>query len=103
VKADFYVARPFGLDAAALTRRRRMILDKQTGMEAWFLSPEDVILYKLSYYRLGGEVSQKHPIDISKMLAVIGSELDLAYIEHWAAEVGVADLWQALWDEYQKK
>jgi hypothetical protein len=101
VKADFYVARPLGLDPAALARRRRMILDKQTGIEAWFLSPEDVILYKLSYYRLGGEVSQKHPIDISRMLAVIGTELDLAYIEHWAAEVGVADLWQALWDEFQ--
>ena len=72
VKADFYVAKPAGLDASALARRRRMKLDRQTGSEAWFLSPEDVILYKLSYYRQTGEISQKHPIDISKMLAVIG-------------------------------
>ena len=36
------------------------------------------------------------------MLDVIGSQLDLIYLSHWAAEIGVADLWQALWDEFQK-
>ena len=102
-KADLYIARDTGLDASALARRRRLPWDTQTGAEAWFLSPEDVILYKLSYYRQGGEVAQKHPTDIAKMLALIGPELDLVYIEKWAKEIGVADLWQALWDEYQRK
>lgn len=102
-KADLYIARNTGLDASALARRRRLPWDTQTGAEAWFLSPEDVILYKLSYYRQGGEVAQKHPTDIAKMLAVTGPELDLAYIEKWAKEIGVADLWQALWDEYQRQ
>jgi len=37
------------------------------------------------------------------MLAVSGDQLDLAYIERWASEIGVLDLWQALWDEFQKK
>lgn len=101
-KADIYIAKNTGLDASAMARRRRLRWDKQTGAEAWFLSPEDVILYKLSYYRQGGEVAQKHPTDIAKMLTVIGSELDVAYIAHWAAETGVADLWQALWDAYQQ-
>jgi hypothetical protein len=101
-KADIYIARDAGLDASAMARRRRLPWDKQTGAEAWFLSPEDVILYKLSYYRQGGEVAQKHPTDITKMLSVIGSELDVTYIAHWAEEVGVADLWQTLWDEYQR-
>ena len=102
-KADLYVAQRSGLDASALARRRRLKADRQTGAEAWFLSPEDVILYKLQYYRLSGEVSQKHPIDIVKMLAALGTELDVAYIEHWAAEIGVADLWQALLDEFREK
>jgi len=34
---------------------------------------------------------------------VIGASLDAVYIEHWAAEIGVADLWQALRDEFEKK
>jgi hypothetical protein len=101
-KADLYIVKHIGLDVSALARRRKLTWDKQTGAQAWFLSPEDVILYKLSYYRQGGEVSQKHPNDIAKMLNIIGSELDTAYIDHWAVEIGVADLWQALSDEYQQ-
>ncbi len=101
-KADLYIAKDTGLDATAMARRKRLPWDIQSGAEAWFLSPEDVILYKLSYYRQGGEVAQKHPIDIAKMLAVTGSELDTAYIEMWVKEIGVADLWQALWDEYRR-
>jgi len=92
-KADIYLAKNTGLDASAMARRRRLVWDRETGTEAWFLSPEDVILYKLSYYRQGGEVAQKHPTDIANMLGVIGAQLDLAYLAHWATEIGVADLW----------
>lgn len=101
-KADIYLAKSTGLDAAAMARRQRLVWDRETGTEAWFLSPEDVILYKLSYYRQGGEVAQKHPTDIANMLGVIGAQLDLAYLAHWATAIGVADLWQALWDEFQR-
>ena len=103
-KADLYIVKNTGLDALAMARRRRLIWDRnvERGAEAWFLSPEDVILYKLSYYRQGGEVAQKHPTDIANMLNLIGSQLDLAYLAQWAAEIGVADLWQALWDEFKQ-
>jgi hypothetical protein len=33
---------------------------------------------------------------------VIGPKLDLTYLTQWATEIGVADLWQALWDEFQR-
>ena len=103
-KADLYIAKNTGLDASAMARRRRLVWDRdaERGAEAWFLSPEDVILYKLSYYRQGGEVAQKHPTDIANMLDLMGSQLDLAYLVQWAAEIGVADLWQALRDEFQQ-
>jgi hypothetical protein len=101
-KADLYIAQNSGLDASAMARRRKLVWDRETGTAAWFLSPEDVILYKLSYYRQGGEVAQKHPTDIARMLDMIGSQLDLTYLSQWATAIGVADLWQALWDEFQK-
>ncbi|MCL4505009.1 MAG: hypothetical protein M1140_03150 [Chloroflexi bacterium] len=101
-RADFYVARPTGLDASAMTRRRRMLLYSNPEAHAWFLSPEDVILYKLDYFRQSGETSAKHPADIAKMLRVIGDELDLAYLAEWSAQIGVADLWAAMWDEHRK-
>ncbi|HLE30044.1 MAG TPA: hypothetical protein VI793_18115 [Anaerolineales bacterium] len=101
-KADLYVVADSGLPGSAMRRRRRIRSD-EVGLEAWFLAPEDVILYKLDYFRRSEGVSQKHPKDIAKMLAVSGDQLDLAYIERWASEIGVLDLWQALWDEFQKK
>ena len=101
-KADLYIAKNSGLDASAMARRRKLVWDREIGTAAWFLSPEAVILYKLIYYRHGGEVAQKHPTDIAKMLDVIGAELDLVYLSHWATDIDVADLWQALWDEFQK-
>ena len=103
-KADLYIVKNTGLDASAMARRRKLVWDRdaERGAEAWFLSPEDVILYKLSYYRQGGEVAQKHPTDIANMLDLMGSQLDLAYLVQWAAGIGVADLWQALWDEFQQ-
>ena len=102
-KADFYVARVSGLDVAAMARRKRLMLYTNPEAYAWFLSPEDVILYKLDYYRQSGETSAKHPSDIAKMLRVMGAELDTAYLEKWSAETGVADLWAAMWDEYRKQ
>lgn len=69
---------------------------------AWFLAPEDVILYKLDYFRQSEGTSQKHPPDIHKMLRVVGDELDRAYLEYWAGEIDVLDLWLALWDEFHK-
>jgi hypothetical protein len=101
-KADFFVVGNKSLDAVALSRRKRKHFYRNPDVEAWFLSPEDVILYKLDYYRKSQETSVKHPSDIAKMLRVVGSALDLAYLEEWAAAIGVADLWAAMWDEYQK-
>lgn len=100
LKADLYIARIVGLDQSAMSRRRRRSLYENPPIDAWFLAPEDVILYKLDYFRQSEGASQKHPIDIAKMLAVVGDALDQPYLEHCAAELGVLALWQALWDEF---
>lgn len=102
-KADFYVAKPIGLDVSAMKRRQRLQLYTNPDTYAWFLSPEDVILYKLDYFRQSGETSAKHPADIGKMLCVMGNTLDVTYLEHWSAQIGVADLWGAMWDEHRKR
>lgn len=72
-------------------------------LEAWFLAPEDIILYKLDYFRQSEGVSQKHPIDIVKILAVLGNKLDLNYLNEWADKLGVKAIWQALRDEFYKE
>lgn len=57
-----------------------------------FSSPEDTILHKLLWYRLGGEISDKQWTDILGVLKVQGPLLDLAYVERNALLLNVADL-----------
>ncbi len=46
-KADLFLVQHTGLDASIMTRLRRRRLYFRPDFYAWFLSPEDVILYKL--------------------------------------------------------
>ena len=52
---------------------------------------EDMILAKLSWYRKGGEVSDRQWSDIAGML-VVNRQLDRTYLEHWARRLQVTDL-----------
>ena len=78
------------LRQSALSRRRLVDLGAQLG--AIFLhSPEDLILYKLSYYSLSRQT--KHLRDITSIVLATGDALDLAYIETWAEPKGLRTLW----------
>ncbi|MCS7055413.1 MAG: hypothetical protein NZM18_04465 [Thermoflexales bacterium] len=57
-----------------------------------FAGPEDVILAKLEWYRLGGEVSERQWRDVLGVLKVCAGDLDLDYPRRWAAELNVEDL-----------
>ncbi len=69
-------------------RRRREAFDERR--QASFASPEDIILKKLDYYRRGG--ASKHLEDIKGMLRISGHELDLAYIDRLAHQMGLEDV-----------
>jgi hypothetical protein len=44
-------------------------------------------------HRALGGGSQLQLRDVSGILQLRGDELDMAYIEHWVAELGLAELW----------
>lgn len=79
----------FARSEAARVRRVRA----EGEYDAWFGSPEDVLLNKLVYFRLGGGVSEKHLRDIAGMMKLLREKLDRAYIADWAAKLGVAEEW----------
>jgi predicted nucleotidyltransferase len=63
-----------------LTRRRRYRAD---GFEAWFVSPEDLILLKL----LAGRPKDK--VDVGDVLFIQG-QLDESYLRHWGSQLGIS-------------
>ncbi len=94
LKIDFILLSGSAFDASRRLRGRRLaVLADRT---VPFASPEDVVLKKLLYFREGG--SEKHLRDIAGVVRVQGAKLDYGYIAHWAAALGVADLWQQALD-----
>ena len=82
--------RPF--DRQQLARRQSWVVDPDSGRTIYVTTPEDTILAKLAWYRLGDEVSDRQWRDILGVLAVQGDRLDFAYMRQWAASLGVSDL-----------
>lgn len=92
LKIDVIIPKDSLYDRIRLQRRLR--LPVVPGQEGYFARPEDVILYKMIYYREGG--SEKHLRDIVGMLSVSGDDIDREDIARWAGELGLSDIWQAV-------
>jgi hypothetical protein len=59
---------------------------------ATFASPEDVIIKKLQFFKIGN--SDRHLRDIAGVLKVSGAAIDRGYIEKHAQQFGVGEIWQ---------
>lgn len=93
------VAKDTAFGKADLDQGRRL---KSEGLyDAWFASPENVILMKLQYFREGG--SEKHLRDIAGILLVQGKSIDQPYLDAWVANLGLSDEWQMVIDRIQAR
>ncbi len=91
-KVDVFVPRRRPFLQSQLTRAQRQTFTFETEVSAKFASPEDTVLAKLEWYRMGGEVSDRQWRDILGILKTRGEELDLDYLRRWASELQVSDL-----------
>lgn len=92
-KVDVFVAKEGSYHKEAFVRRRKDTLDEDDPtVEFYLVSPEDIILNKLDWYRLGGGVSERQWNDVLGVLKVQRNLLDMKYLRHWASELGLVDL-----------
>ena len=91
-KVDVFIPhqRPFLQSQFVRAQRQTFAFEKE--VSAKFASPEDTILAKLEWYRMGGEVSDRQWRDILGVLKTRAGELDLGYLQKWAADLNIADL-----------
>jgi hypothetical protein len=91
-KADVFVRKDRPFEQSAMARRLTVDLPDAPGEPLTLYTPEDVILFKLWWYRLGQESASQQWGDILGVLKVQAGKLDQAYLDHWAADLGVGDL-----------
>ena len=91
-KVDVFIPPPRPFLRSQLARAQKQTFTFESEISAKFASPEDTILSKLEWYRLGGEVSERQWRDILGILKTRAGLLDLGYMKEWASELHVADL-----------
>lgn len=92
LKIDVFVKKSRAFDQQAFERFVLEPLGSEPTRRFPLSTPEDIILFKLEWYRLGAFVSQRQWDDVLGVLRLQGEALDRAYLERWATELGVAEL-----------
>lgn len=90
VKADFWVAKD---DEIMEEEYRRIKKKKINGQEVCFISPEDLILSKLRWYKISP--SSRHLEDVESILKISGDIIDKNYLLEQSRK-------QETWDELNK-
>jgi hypothetical protein len=93
IKIDVFISKNAPYDVETFKRIRKDTLDEDHGTAEFYLvSPEDIVLNKLIWFRLGGGVSDRQWNDILGVLKVQKNLLDKKYLKNWASELKVEDL-----------
>lgn len=92
MKLDIFILKDREFDRQAFKRRKTSVLDEDNQrLEYYLSSPEDIILSKLEWYKMGGGVSERQLKDVIGVIKVQGENLDIDYLQGWADILGLSD------------
>jgi hypothetical protein len=97
-KVDFIIrkSRPFSSEEFG----RRTLVEME-GADVPIASPEDVLIAKMEWARMGQSARQIE--DAAKMLRVRAQQLDWEYLEHWVGNLKLEEQWAAVQQSASKK
>lgn len=104
-KVDVYILKQDAFSTEEFKRRRKLVISPFPEKTAYVATPEDTILSKLEWFRMGGGVSDRQWNDVLGILKVQRGRLDIGYLQDWACELNLADLLKRSLEEadYNKK
>ena len=93
LKIDVFIVKNKPYYKEALARRRKDILDQnEPTIEFYIVSAEDIVLFKLDWYKKEECVSENQWKDILGVLKVKRNSLDFDYLKKWALNLDLSDL-----------
>lgn len=92
IKVDVFVRPDAGVYREEMERAQQVAFGGASGFLVRVASPEDTVLQKLAWYRLGNEISDRQWRDVLGVLKLRGELLDRTYLERWAPELEIGDL-----------
>lgn len=92
VKVDIFLPKAREFDRQQLARRVAERVHPESDDTLWILTPEDVILAKLDWFRQGGNVSERQWRDVLGVIKTQGGRLDRQYLLDGAAQLKMSDL-----------
>jgi hypothetical protein len=98
-KVDIFIRKLRAFDQMQLARRKKAVIATDPDQSVYVISPEDIILSKLEWYRMGGEVSDRQWRDVLGVMKTQAGVLDRDYLQEWAKELKVADLLERALDQ----
>jgi hypothetical protein len=89
MRVDVFVSSIPFYDAVRRRIRRAPLMERP----AWFLSPEDLVVFKLLFFRT------KDLLDVERLVTFLADDFDRAYVRRWLVElVGESDERIAAWE-----
>jgi hypothetical protein len=92
IKFDLFPAAAFPLGTQELDRAISLPASGLSEEPVPFVTPEDILLAKLHWFRLGAEISETQWRDIQGIVRACGATLDREYLQSSSAKIGVGDL-----------
>lgn len=93
-KVDLFMLGVSAFDREQMDRRQRVQLSHDPDAWLYIYTPEDILLQKLAWYRMGNEVSDRQWRDVMGIILAQEGRLDRTYLQHGAEVRGVSDLLQ---------
>lgn len=93
-KIDIFIQADSDFEKMLLVRSKKINISESIEKPFCLVSPEDIILLKLKWYKQSGCVSERQWSDVQSVLEVQKERLDFDYLINWAKKLGLNELLQ---------